>query len=93
MIKEANNNNGYKNFGINDIKNIFKKYINADIIDSFLSKIINGQPIIPTKFPGCKDLVIKTKPSFKKTPIYTNNPIFYYKDSIYDNDTCSKWLE
>lgn len=93
MIKEANNNNGYKNFGINDIKNIFKKYINTDIIDSFLSKIINGQPIIPTKFPGCKDLVIKTKPSFKKTPIYTNNPIFYYKDSIYDNDTCSKWLE
>lgn len=93
MIKEANNSNGYKNFALNDIKNIFNKYLSNNAIDNFLYKIEKGEPIIPTKFPGCKDLIIKNRPLFRRTVNYTNNPIFYYKDSIYDNDTCAKWLE
>jgi predicted metalloprotease with PDZ domain len=92
MLNEAKNNGQSKNFSIDELDSIFKRYLTTGI-KPYLTKIINGEVINPTKLIGCKELTTKKTTSFRQTVQYITNTIFYYKNSMYDDYNCDKWLK
>jgi len=92
MLEEARNKGESKTFSVEELDTIFRKYLSSGI-KPYLTKIINGEILHPAKLTGCKSLVTRKTTNFRQTVQYMSNTIFYYKNSIYDDYNCDKWLK